>query len=267
MSYRGFSETYRSGRTRSRVAVALLAVTGVILLLSALHDIRGFDLIRDAEAGTLSDSDATLYDQATQVYASLYLVAFVATAIAYLAWLSRTVDNVPKLTTELPEVTPRWSIGWWFVPIANLLKPYQIVRNVNSLLSTETSTGNALIFAWWIAWLVAGVGGAIVSRLPEPATLNDLNTWFTANLVLDLTTVLAAGLAILVVRQIQSRADSRAAGLATKTVPASASTARGSQTLPPCPRCGSAREAGVQFCGTCGLDLWDAYDAERRGSR
>lgn len=269
MSYRGFSETYRSGRTRYRVAIALLAVTGVILLLSALHDLRGFDLIRDAEAGTLSDSDVTRYDEATQIYASLYVIAFIATAVAYLAWLSRTVDNVPKLTAELPEVTPRWSIGWWFVPIANLFKPYQIVKNVNSLLSTEVaSTGNALIIAWWVAWLVAGVGGAILFRLPEPATLEELNTWFTANLAVDLTSVVAAVLAILVVRQIQSRADSRAAGVVGASMPGSASVDRGTQTLPPCPRCGSAREAGVQFCGTCGLDFWAAYDdAERRGSR
>lgn len=156
MSYQGFSETYRSARTRSRVVVAFLGITGIVLLLSAFHYFSGFDLIRDAEAGSLTDSEATLFDQATQVYASLYVLAFIATAIAYLAWLSRTVDNVPKLTKKLPEVTPRWSIGWWFVPIANFLKPYQIVRDVNSLLATEiTSAGNGIVFGWSRAWVAS----------------------------------------------------------------------------------------------------------------
>jgi hypothetical protein len=253
MAYPGFGSSYRDGATRATVVVILLAITGLVSALTALFAGGGFDLIAQGEAGTLTDQEAVDYDNATVALAGAYALFFVATAVAYLAWLSRTVDNIPHLTGEKPMVTPRWSIGWWFVPFANLFKPYQVVKDAASRLApSASSAGHGMILTWWLVWIGSGVIGAIVSRMPDPVTLDDLSTWFTVNVILNVALVVAAILAIIVVRRIQSHANERATALVARVSPATA--------LPACPRCGAERQAGTQFCTNCGLDLWADYD-------
>lgn len=255
-SFPGFSGRYRSGSIRAKVAIALLAVTGLVSLVTAFHDVAGFDLIQRAQSGTLTSLEATDFDATTTTLAGAFLVAFVATAVGFLAWLSRTVDNMPQLTGSAPPVTPRWSIGWWFVPFANLVKPYQVVRDANLWMARDQrAASGTIVLIWWLVWITSGLAGTIVSRLPEPTTLDGLSGWFTANLVVDAIGVASAVLAILVVRQIQGRADRLSAA------PRAALASPDAQAkLPPCPRCGLARQPGTQLCPTCGFDFWAAYD-------
>jgi hypothetical protein len=246
--------------------VVLLGLTGLVSLVTLFHDLSGFGLIESAELGTLTAVDANDYDATTQTLAGAYAAFFIATAVAYLAWLSRSVDNVPKLTGSVPMVTPRWSIGWWFIPLANLVKPYQVVEDLNDRMASPPQPArNGLVLVWWIVWLIGGVAGAILVRLPAPGTLEELGGWFTANVLVDVLSVAAAALAIAVVLQIQTRADARAGAVA--TLDSSAAPVGGdpqrTADLPPCPRCGSPREAGQRLCPSCGLDLWAAYDQEQ----
>lgn len=260
-TYGGFSGSYRSALTRANVAMVLLGITGLISVFTAFHDVAGFDLIRKAETGTLSPLEAAEFDEGTQALAGAYVLAFVGTAIAFLAWLSRTVDNVPPLSHSLPAVTPRWAIGWWFIPFANLVKPYQIVKDVHRRLATETQSGGSeIILVWWLVWLGGSLVGTVLARLPEPLTLDELGGWFTVSLIADAAGVVAAILAILVVRRVQAQANERALGLGSVGPVPSPSDAPAQATLPPCPRCGIPRQPGQQVCGTCGLDLWADFD-------
>ena len=210
-----FSAVYRSAGSRATVVVALLATVGLIEVITAWHDFSGFDLIRQGELGTLTEAEATSYDNLTTVLAIPYIGAFLACVVAYLAWLSRSVDNVPVLTGERPSVTPGWSIGWWFIPLANLIRPYQIVRELLVRLRGSETGPTAIVLAWWLAWIAANVASAIVniaSRQPLE-TLDALRTWFTVNLVSDVLIIAAAVLAIIVVRRIQRHAEERATHL------------------------------------------------------
>ncbi len=173
--------------------------------------LAGFDLISKAETGLLTSAEAADFDATSQALAGGYLISFLATAVAFLAWLSRSVDNVPKLGGGVPAITPRWSIGWWFVPFANLFKPYQVIKDLSDRMATaKRGGGDGLVLLWWIAWVASAIAGTVLLRLPEPATLDQLGGWIAANLVVDVTTVAAAVLAILLVREIQARSDERA---------------------------------------------------------
>lgn len=126
----------RSGRLRSRVAIATLAVAGVLGLIASIQDIGGLGVIDRAEAGTLTVAEAEEFDSTFSSMGVLQTAAFVLAAIAYLAWLSRSVDNVPGLGGGKPVATPAWSIGWWFIPFANL---FQAVPGRRGPLSEDGS--------------------------------------------------------------------------------------------------------------------------------
>src|SRR5581483_6240492 len=68
-----------------------------------------------------------------------------------------------------------WAVGWFFVPVANLIRPYQVLREVcaNSNPRSEASSGRTwvdgcgplVIKLWWCCSLLALLPGLV--PLPE----------------------------------------------------------------------------------------------------
>jgi Domain of unknown function (DUF4328) len=207
----GFSDRYRSSATRAMVASVLLAVSGLAALWGLVHVVSGFGLLDSARQGTLTEAAAIAFDNTTLSIGLVRLVLIVLTIITWLAWQSRAVDNVPSLGGGRPRWSPRWSIGWWFVPIMNLFRPYQIVRDLSDRMATATlAGGGTLVLAWWLTYVLGDFAGRVIARIEPPGTLDGLSTYFAALAVTDVLAVVAAGLAILVIRQIQVRAEARA---------------------------------------------------------
>ena len=215
-SLKGFSGAYRSAGRRARITTILLGIVGFIALLSTIQDGLGFGLIEDARMGLLTAEEANKFDAGTAHLALMTLGAELVTAIAFLAWLSRTVDNIPALRGGRPLVTPRWSIGWWFIPFANLIKPYQIVRDVHDRMAIgASSSGGWIVLAWWLSWVAGRVIAAIAELVPQPINpeainLDALAKQFSFRGIADSLTLLGALLAIVVVLRIQWRAEARA---------------------------------------------------------
>ena len=210
----GFSGRYRSAGRLASITCVLLGVVGLFALLSTIQAGSGLRMVDDLRAGMLLPKEAKEFNDSTALAGLSYLGASVATAIAYLAWLSRTVDNVPTLRAGRPSVTPRWSIGWWFIPFANLVKPYQIVRDIHDRLAIGASSGGGwIVLAWWVSWVLGTVISQIAIRLPVPARPDPLSTMFSFQATGYGLALIGAILAIVVVLRIQWRADERADSL------------------------------------------------------
>jgi Cof subfamily protein (haloacid dehalogenase superfamily) len=213
---REFSSIYRSGHARSRAATIVLGVIAFIALFSVIQDGQGFGVVEDAKMGILFPDEAAAYDTGVAHLYTASLAVSLLAAIAFLAWLSRTIDNTPVLRGGVPSVTPRWSIGWWFVPFANLVKPYQIVREVHDRMATGgTSSGDWIVLAWWIAFLI-GRAITLMAQLiskpinPDAPDIGAMSTLFSLRGIADSLTFVGAILAIAVVLRIQWRAEMRA---------------------------------------------------------
>ena len=214
-----FTPVYRSGRKRANFAVVLLSLITLVSLATLLHDITGLGMAAEIQAGALTDGEINAFDTRAAALDTAYEVIFVATAIAYLAWVSRSVDNVRVLGGGTPMATPRWSIGWWFVPVANLFKPFQIVADLNQRMATPTRTGGTrLVMAWWIAWIGRGIVGAVVVSMLTQGTSEVPHGYLTTAIFIGAVDIVAAILAIAVIRQIQVRADERAMDAGTRGV-------------------------------------------------
>jgi uncharacterized protein DUF4328 len=70
--------------------------------------------------------------------------------------------------------------------------------------------GSGLVLVWWLAWILGGIIGVVLVRLPAPETLDALSGWFMLNVLVDAFSIVAAILAILVIRRVQAHADERA---------------------------------------------------------
>jgi hypothetical protein len=210
----GFSGRYRSAGRRASITCSLLAVVGFFALLAMIQAGSGVRIVDDLRAGVVTPEVAKYFLDST-VFAGLqYLGAALATAIAYLAWLSRTVDNVPELGGGRPLATPRWSIGWWFIPFANLVKPYQIVRDIHDRMATNVSSGGGwIVLTWWVSWVLGNVISQVTFRLSERINPDALSKLFSIQEFGYGLALLGAIFAIVVVLRIQWRADERADSL------------------------------------------------------
>jgi hypothetical protein len=243
--------------------------------------IQGYGLTDRAANGIYaSDAELNGYFESANSADGLVLLALVGTAIAFIAWLSRSVENVPPLGGGVPSESPRYAIGWWFVPIAFLWKPYTVVRDTwDRLAPTGRASGGGLVVAWWIAWIAGGMLGRVVQSLANAseATLDDAKTFFSVAALSQLMLVGSAICAFFVVREMQRRADERALALgleaptaqwpvaAANAIPGVVAQVVGASSSPTpvqvgdtvryCPRCGASRVRDERFCAHCGADL------------
>jgi hypothetical protein len=97
-------------------------------------------------------------DLATGLASLLLLVTLLVSGFLTLKWIYRVTMNSHTLASGL-RVSPPWSIGWFFVPFANLYKPFQAISDAWSVsLSPESWRAQdtpSLLRWWWGLWLVA----------------------------------------------------------------------------------------------------------------
>lgn len=108
-------------------------------------------------------------------YANMVNLALPAIAFfAYLVWLYAAHSRLKIMKVANLRFTPGWAIGYQFVPFWNLIRPYQIVREiwhgsnpgegVNDCGRGHVRS-NWLIRSWWIAALAFGVSGIYLSMV------------------------------------------------------------------------------------------------------
>lgn len=83
-------------------------------------------------------------------------------------WIYRASANAHAVTDEL-NITPGWAVGWYFVPFANLFKPFQAMKEI-WLACHRSGAGYdertpALLGWWWGLWLVSNFMGNIIFRM------------------------------------------------------------------------------------------------------
>ena len=124
-------------------------------------------------------------------------------------------------------------MGGFFVPFLNLVRPYQVMREVwcssylPSLESGATPEGQSpqpptltLVGWWWGLFLLSGALGRISARiaLAGDPTLQQLKIGSVASLISDLIDIPTAWLAIRIIGQINRWQNERASRLAAPPV-------------------------------------------------
>ena len=217
------SPGYRSGRTRARWLEAFFVVMMLASFWMLLLAVQSFSMATRAVGGNLpTEAQAAALATTLRNGTDLYGLCIIALIIAFFAWSSRTVDNVPPLAGGTPRESPRSTVGWWFVPIVDFWKPYTIFRELWDRLSVPARpAGGWIVLGWWVTL----IGAFLVDKLAA-AMASNTGSWSTLQLadgielVSAVAYVAAAALGFLMVREIQARADLRATALGLDARPA-----------------------------------------------
>lgn len=108
--------------------------------------------------------DPFLIDETATVFAWAQVSLFLGTAIAFLVWLCRAKANAQALGAADMMVSPGWAVGWYFVPLANLVMPFTTMRELWQASARprdwQVAPGSPVIPVWWACWIGAGISGS-----------------------------------------------------------------------------------------------------------
>jgi hypothetical protein len=152
-----FKNLARLTRVTIWAIYVLCVIEGVSLLLS-LVGVRDLQNAAAENSANLAQSVVLLVD---------FLVLAV-TGILTLVWIYRANSNAHALTVQPMEFSPGWAVGWNFVPVAALWKPFQAVREiweVSQSPGAETDGTPAILRWWWGLWIVNNIFSQISNRL------------------------------------------------------------------------------------------------------
>ncbi len=202
------------------LAVTLVVVFGVMLCASGVLGAalaNRIAVIQDFKAGHFGDilQRADDADDFVSGAAAFYGLTQVAIVVLFIVWQFRTAKNNEALDRPGPRFGPGWSIGAWFIPLANLVIPVLIMQDLwrGATPSTprgdprwRSARGSWLIAVWWAAWLISLLRyGASNAALHDNASLDDIETSNTIALIGVVATAIAAVLAACVVWALSRR--------------------------------------------------------------
>lgn len=152
----------------------------------------------------------------------LELVLYAVTGVVFIAWFRNAYTNVERLGVKGMRWSAGWSIGAWFVPFLNLVRPKAILNDIWRGSDPRLPVGGSLspqsppvlYGLWWAAWIL----GAIVDRVAAASfggaqTLSALSSATQEMMFADFVSLIAAILAIAVVYSLASRQRQRATTL------------------------------------------------------
>lgn len=206
-----------SGFAAMAVAVQLgLAAVIVISGWVAVLSVRGLLIVQRIQYGDYDAADeASGLMREITVMPVLYAIAYIAAGAMFITWVS-WLRRSDRVAAEAMRYGPGWAIGGWLIPIVNFFRPYQVMTDLWRGLARPWVAHQAphqpptptLLRVWWGAFLGASIGGRLLYATLQgrPSTLTTARTAFTVEIVVEVATVAAAVLAIMVVRAFTARA-------------------------------------------------------------
>ncbi|MGD9562132.1 MAG: DUF4328 domain-containing protein [Pyrinomonadaceae bacterium] len=213
------NDVYRSTKTWSLITIAGLAFISIFELFAILIGI-GQLVNPDAVVNLDEDGLTSVWLMIQGILALLQFPVYVATIVAFLVWLNRSYKNLHSLRPSHLEFSSGWAVGYWFIPVLMLWKPFQIVREVwwesdpvipEDQLFLTASLHNAPTYMgfWWAFWLISNVANNIASRMFDLEGTRYVAVAGIAFIAAAILTIVAAALAIAVVRDITRRQAAR----------------------------------------------------------
>lgn len=107
----------------------------------------------------------------------LSILVMVISGIISPKWIYRTNADAHAMAPGLP-ISPAWAVGWFFVPIALLFKPYQAMAQTWRVSTRQPGTRKGdeptLVQQWWALWIIGNVGSNVASRIGDEKSVQGI---------------------------------------------------------------------------------------------
>jgi hypothetical protein len=161
---------FKDPRPLTRCVIALLAI-GMLFMLSQTWSAFQQLSYHQGRSAPVYDPDNPTMEQALITLGGSCVL--LVEGIFFLIWVHMANRNAHALGASGMQFTPGWSVGWFFIPVANLWKPYQAVKETlrasRSPRNWFNQPSDMLVDIWWTLWLMSIVFDRISTTLSTTA--------------------------------------------------------------------------------------------------
>jgi hypothetical protein len=188
-----------STRGTFRWLFRLVIVSSATAWVVVGFDIAEIRLLRRQEMGLATAVEKAAHHLTGEVLVKIQMVLLAATLIAFMTWLYRSRANLRAFGTRHLRYPRNWTVFGFLIPVVNLVRPYQVVREVwqasdpstTSPSDWKTVKPSLLLRAWWGTFVAFFVFRALAWWMLWSAVY-DLTRLRIAHGVLLLADVMAA---------------------------------------------------------------------------
>jgi len=112
------------------------------------------------------------------------IISLIASYILVSMWTYRAMKNLHIVHDPNADMKPGWAVGWYFIPFANLVKPFQGMLEIwrgSHHQAGESEKVPAFVGWWWAFWLGSNILANIAVRLGGwlgEGEAYDISLWF-----------------------------------------------------------------------------------------
>lgn len=223
--------TVRDSSSLTKWVKNFLYASIVIEIITLVGCILQYQLLSDFKQGvytsiSLATAAAEANDERQQIIFVFNRLFFIITAILFLRWIHRANYNARQLGAKNMKFTPGWAIGWYFIPIASLWKPYQAMKEIWKASKKpddwETQSGSPILPWWWFFYIMFSYLGVVsfrhFLRAKLSKELNELIEATTSSIAYDIFSIPLTILTIVLVSRIYEMQTSQSKGTITENV-------------------------------------------------
>jgi hypothetical protein len=159
---------YAPARRRGGMVLAslgMLALLGAAMLACDLRYIAVCSALADHDATSEEWAALARLDRLMTWLSWATLGAHLGTIVAWCFWKHRAHSNLPALGAVNLQFTPRSAVYFYFLPIFQLFRPYQAMREIRHASAPRAGPVvdcrpqcvgvDPLVIVWWLTYLVA----------------------------------------------------------------------------------------------------------------
>lgn len=164
---RGPYGTFRqNGTLRSLLVLWLMLDALLAVFFAILHASGKLD-------HSLTEREPSNIQQMLFALGNAQIAIRVLCYLFFAIWLYRACKNAWLLDAPRIQITPGWSIGYYFIPLLNLWKPYITMKQIRSASYASDRALGKLLPTWWTSWLGFLLLGAIIAIIKGSNDLNE----------------------------------------------------------------------------------------------
>ena len=184
----------------TKVLTWMLMIGAGLAVVSAISSAMQLELL----SRSYDTNEAAANDKREALLGGATVLLTLGTMVVFGRWIVLAHRNLEPLGVHFLDFTPGWAVGWFFIPIANLWKPYQAMRFLwrGSHDSQDPASVNStwLLPTWWTFWIISSLLGNFTLRFSMRAQtvpeLQILTVVSLINCIIDIGLFLIAALMV-----------------------------------------------------------------------
>ena len=180
---------------RGGTVIALMGITIVVSAIAIWSNYQQY-LLAD---GRLVTEAMIIANDSRQFKIQLTEVAIMILSIVFFCrWILIVNRNAIRMADHEEQITIRggWAVGYHFIPIINLVRPYQSMGQMFAAAKQDTN----IVVVWWASWLGSGLISGYARRYGKSVdSVEAVQTWSQLEMAADSAYILAALIAALLV--------------------------------------------------------------------